>query len=177
MQRVEAVIPKLANAYRQHGNWDFVRDKPRVWFSLVRPEGMPHPEQHERGKPPFAMPESELTGIMIRFSLLDAQKQLVIGNPKQVEHAPMRPIEVDGKTVGWIAWMPLERAITGVAMRFHERQTKSGWIIVVIAIVLATIVAWLLARIFLAPLKRLTASTHSLAAGDYTTRVTVSSSG
>ena len=37
---------------------------------------------------------------MMRFSLLDAEKQLVIGNPRQFPHTPMRPIEVDGQTVG-----------------------------------------------------------------------------
>lgn len=175
-QRVEAVLPKLIEAYRQNGSWEFLRDSPRVWFSLIRPEGMPHPDhrQGHDGKM-FVMPESELTGIMMRFSLLDAEKQLVIGNPKHVEQAPMRAIEVDGKTVGWVAWLPLERAITRVGMRFHDQQLKSGWVILLIAIVLAAVVAWLLARVFLAPLKRITASTHSLAAGDYTTRVGVSS--
>ncbi|MBS1187753.1 MAG: baeS [Burkholderiaceae bacterium] len=174
-QRVESVLPKLAAAYRQHGNWDFVRDKPRLWFSLIRPEGMPDFKHHRPSLPPPPLPDSEFTGLMMRFSLLDAQKQLVIGNHKLFTHTPMRPIEVNGQVVGWIAWMPLERAITNVAVRFHERQAQSGWIIVVIAIVLAALVAWLLARIFLAPLKRITASTHSLAAGDYAARVPVSS--
>src|SRR5660397_229872 len=39
-QRVESVLPKLAEAYRQNGSWAFVRQKPRLWFSLIRPEGM-----------------------------------------------------------------------------------------------------------------------------------------
>ena len=176
-QRVESVLPKLVEAYRQNGSWDFLRERPRVWFSLIRPEGMPHPDhKSERDGRMYVMPESELTGIMMRFSLLDAEKRLVIGNPKHVEQAPMRSVEVDGKVVGWVAWLPLERAITSVGMRFHDQQLKSGWIILVIAIVLAAVVAWLLARIFLAPLKHITASTHSLAAGDYAARVTVFSS-
>ncbi|MBS1170233.1 MAG: baeS [Burkholderiaceae bacterium] len=175
-QRVESVLPKLAAAYRQHGNWDFLRDRPRVWFSLVRPEGMPlhEPSTPPNGKP-YTLPDSELTGVIMRFSLLDAQKQLVIGNPRTGHNAILKPIDVNGQTVGWVALTPLEQVISGVAQRFHRQQSNSGWIIVVIAIVLAAIVAWLLARIFLAPLKRITASTHSLAAGDYAARVPVSS--
>ena len=188
-QRVESVLPNLAEAYREHGSWEFLRHKPRRWFSLIRPEGMhrfssrpPHamPPNGMHGmrrmqRDPFLLPETELTGIMMRFSLLDADKRLVIGNPKQLDRAPMRAIEVEGRVVGWVAWLPLERAITDVAQRFHHQQITTGWIIFVIALVLASIAAWLLARIFLAPLKRITASTHSLAAGDYATRVSITS--
>ena len=180
-QRLESVLPKVAEAYRQHGSWDFLRDRPRVWFSLIRPEGMPlhepreQRESHEQKGKPFRLPESELTGIIMRFSLLDAQKRLVIGNPQLVHQASLKRIEVDGQTVGWVALMPFEQVISGVALRFHQQQSKTGWIIFVIAIVLAAIAAWLLARIFLAPMRRITASTHSLVAGDYTTRVPVSS--
>src|SRR5660397_257331 len=39
-QRVESVLPKLAEAYRQNGSWAFVRQKPRLWFCLFVPEAM-----------------------------------------------------------------------------------------------------------------------------------------
>src|SRR5660397_27665 len=121
-QRVESVLPKLAEAYRQNGSWAFVRQKPRLWFSLIRPEGMHrfspdrprnlrHPGMRGMHGGPYPFPDSELTGIMIRFSLLDADKHLVIGNPKYIDSAPMRAIEVDGKVVGWVAWLPLELSL------------------------------------------------------------------
>ncbi len=180
-QRVESLLPKLATAYREQGDWEFLRGKPRAWFSLIRPEGMPphqaHHKRHKRGEPgtPPVFPESELTGIMLRLSLLDHNRQLVIGNPKLIPEASLKPIEVDGRTVGWIAHMPFEKVSTAAELRFQQQQLISGWIFVGIAILLAAIVAWLLARVFLAPLKRITASTHHLATGDYTTRVAVSS--
>ncbi len=175
-QRLESVLPRMAEAYREHGNWEFLRDRPREWFALIRPEGMTrHRHPHTSGEKPPMMPESELTGVMMRFSLLDEHKQLVIGNRQPSQEKFLKPIEVDGKTVGWVALMPFEQVTTGAALRFHRQQLQSGWIIGGIAILLAALAAWLLARMFLAPLKRIAASTHRLAAGDYATRVQVSS--
>ena len=173
-QRIESVLPKLSDAYREHGDWEFLRHKPRLWFSLIRPEGDLH-HTHKEGEKPPPMPDSELTGLIMRFSLLDEKKQLVIGNPQPVHETLLKPIEVDGQTVGWVALVPFQQVTTGAALRFHQQQLKSGWIIGGITILLAAIVAWLLARMFLAPLKRLTTSTHRLATGDYATRVPVSS--
>ena len=175
-QRLESVLPRMAEAYRENGNWEFLRDRPREWFALIRPEGMArHRHPHTFGEKPPMMPESELTGVMMRFSLLDEQKQLVIGNRQPSPEKFLKPIEVDGKTVGWVALVPFEQVTTGAALRFHRQQLQSGWIIGGIAILLAALAAWLLARMFLAPLKRIAASTHRLATGDYATRVQVSS--
>lgn len=174
-QRVEALRPTLANAYLKHGGWDFLKGDRRQWFELIRPPGMPPPDgRGERSRP--APPESDLTGLNLRVGLLDAQKQLVAGNPTLNRNAKLKPIEVDGGTVGWIALVPFQQVSTGAALRFQQQQLKSSLAIGGIAIFLAALVAWLLARMFIAPIKHIAASTHRLAAGDYATQVKVSSS-
>jgi two-component system sensor histidine kinase BaeS len=174
-QRVEALRPTLANAYAKHGSWEFLRGERRQWFELIRPPGMPMPDQRGE-RPRRAPPESDLTGLNLRVGLLDAQKQLVAGNPTLNRNAKLKSIEVDGDTVGWIALVPFQQVSTGAAMRFQQQQLKSSLAIGGIAIFLAALVAWLLARMFIAPIKHIAASTHRLAAGDYATQVTVSSS-
>ncbi len=173
-QRVEALRPTLTNAYIKHGGWEFLKGERRQWFELIRPPGMPpldrRAEQQRR-----APPESDLTGLNLRVGLLDAQKQLVIGNPSLNENAKLKSIEVDGDTVGWIALVPFQQVSTGAALRFQEQQLKSSLAIGAAAIFLAALVAWLLARMFIAPIKHIAASTHRLAAGDYATQVEVSS--
>jgi two-component system sensor histidine kinase BaeS len=176
VQRVESLRPVLANAYQEHGSWDFLRDKPRLWFSLIRPPGMPVPDDGGAGgRRPPAPPESDLTGLNLRVSLLDEQKRLVIGNPRLTPASSMQSIEVGGKTVGWVALVPFQQVSTGAAMRFQEQQLKASWLIGAIVILLTAVVAFLLARMFLAPVKRIAASTHKLATGDYATRVPVAS--
>jgi two-component system sensor histidine kinase BaeS len=175
-QRVETLRPTLAKAYQEHGSWDFLRDKPRLWFSLIRPTGMPVPDEdgvHIKPRPD--PPESDLTGLNLRVSLLDEQRMLVIGNPRPAPAASLKPIEVNGMTVGWIALVPFQQVSTGAALRFQEQQLKGSWLIGAIAISLAAVVAFLLARMFLSPVKRIAAATHQLATGNYKTRVPVSS--
>ncbi|MGV3741831.1 MAG: sensor histidine kinase efflux regulator BaeS [Burkholderiaceae bacterium] len=178
-QRVEALRPTLANAYIKHGSWDFLRNERRQWFELIRPPGMPAFDRSaDRGaeRPRRVPPESDLTGLNLRMGLLDAEKQIVVGNPSLNRNAKLKSIDVDGKTVGWIALVPFQQASTGAAMRFQEQQLRSSLAIGGIAIFLAALVAWLLARMFIAPIKHIAASTHRLAAGDYSTQVQVSSS-
>ncbi|MEA5097647.1 MAG: sensor histidine kinase efflux regulator BaeS [Burkholderiaceae bacterium] len=177
-QRLESVLPRVEDAYREHGNWEFLREQPRQWMGLIRPEGMHwnrHHRMHAPGERPPALPESELTGVMMRFSLLDSEKRPVVGHWHPDQEHLLKPIDVDGQTVGWVALVPFQQVTTGAELRFHQQQLKAGWIIGGIAIVLAAIAAWLLARMFLAPLKRIAASTHRLAEGDYATRVPLSS--
>jgi len=174
-QRVESLRPTLAKAYHDHGNWDFLRDNPRLWFSLIHPTGMPSPDENTPGSTiPPVLPEADLTGLNLRVGLLDEQRKLVIGNPT-AEAASLQSIESNGKIVGWIALVPFQQVSTGAALRFQEQQLKASWFIGGIAIVLAALVAFLLARMFLAPVKRIAVSTHRLATGDYATRVVISS--
>jgi two-component system sensor histidine kinase BaeS len=172
-QRVEMLRPTLANAYVRHGSWDFLRGNPRVWFTLIRPPGMPMLNDDPSASP-VARQESELTGLNLRVSLLDEQKNLVIGNPALDEDTKLKAIEVGGKTVGWIALVPFQQVSTGAALQFQEQQLKASSLIGAIAVLLAALAALSLARMFLAPVKRIAASTHRLAAGDYSSRVAVS---
>lgn len=178
-QRVESLRPVLARAYQENGSWEFLRERPRAWFGLIRPPGLPPPPDASGGAPPASrggnLPESELTGLNLRLALLDAQKRHVIGNPRLSQAAQLKPIEVDGAAVGWIAMVPFQEVTTGAAMQFQEQQRKTSWIIAGLAVLLAALVAYLLAQMFLAPVKRIAASTHRLAGGDYDSRVNVHS--
>ncbi|MCH5790311.1 HAMP domain-containing protein, partial [Salmonella enterica] len=60
-------------------------------------------------------------------------------------------------------------------INFDRQQRRTSWIIVALSTLLAAAVTWLLSRGMLAPVKRLVAGTHRLAAGDFTARVAVSS--
>ncbi len=176
-QRIELLRPALADAYVRNGGWDFLRHNPRQWFSLIRPRDMPAPDDDDgpERRGPFAPPPTDLTGLNLRISLLDQHRQLVVGNPAAAAGAALRPVEVGGQAVGWIALLPFQQVSTGAALSFQEQQMKASWIIGGSATLLAALVALLLARMLLAPVKRIAAATHRLAVGDYGTRVAVSS--
>lgn len=40
-ERMQSVAASLTSAYREHGSWQFIRDNPRAWFAVMRPNGFP----------------------------------------------------------------------------------------------------------------------------------------
>ena len=86
--------------------------------------------------------------------------------------AVVRPVVVDGATVGFVAGVPMREPFSGAEQRLAEQQATASYVIAVLAVLLAALVAFFVARGFIAPLRRLAAATHRLAEGDYATRVT-----
>ena len=151
-QRIDALSTALAAEYRRSGDWDFVRGD----YSRLRE---------------IVAASAQVTQ---RFTLLDAKRGLVVGNP-ETSGAAERPIVVDDRVVGWIARAPLRRLSTAAEETFQQEQLRAAWIIAAFAVALAAAMALVLARVFLLPMKRVAEATHRLAGGNYATRVDVRS--
>ena len=125
----------------------------------------PPPPPHEsviRGIPPNDPP----------VTLFDANHEVVAstGQPPPPSET-MRPVVYSGKVVGWLAANGPDTLSDAADIAFQAQQMRSTLEIGGVAVVLAALVALILARIVLAPVKRLMNATHHLAGGDYTTRV------
>lgn len=171
LERMAPVLPRLANAYEREGSWEFLRNQPSRWFDIMRPEPMDDDVFQELRIPS----PSDLTGALFRIALLDQQKKRVTGYPAIGDDALLRPIEVAGKTVGWLAVTPFQSVTEAGGERFQHYQWRSSLAMGVISLLLAMLIAWWIARTLLDPVKRVAAATHRLAAGEYSNRVTVSS--
>ena len=126
------------------------------------------------GQPPAQPPSRSEPSA--RTTLLDADRNVISGNPSPSADAIFGPILVAGRTVGWVAKVPFRQLSNAADLSFQQRQTSAAWYIAGLAVLLAGITAWALGRIFLAPAQRLAAATHLLAAGRYDTRVEATSS-
>ena len=151
-QSLEALAARLGDEYRKSGDWNFLQGD---YGRLRALAAQPQPVQ--------------------RLALLDTDKRTVVGNPDLGAEASTRPVVVDGRVVGWISRSPLRRLSTAADQSFEREQLRAAWIIFAFALALAALVALVLARVFLQPLKRVAAATHRLAAGDYATRVEIAS--
>jgi len=151
-ERIEFLTNRLAQEYRKRGDWEFLRND--------------YPRLRE-----LAIPDQPVQ----RLALLDASRRTVVGNPELPEDAAVRPIVVEGRTVGWVARAPYRRLTSAADLAFQQEQLRAAWIIAALAVVLAAALAVFLARAFLLPLKRIAQATHRLAAGAYDTRVEVRS--
>lgn len=169
----------LADSYREHGSWEWLRGNPRHWTQLVL----------EKFSPPFRRTETastlnrQLGGpppdtfvLVARLTLRDAEDRFVAGNPFPTADVVRRPVNVDGNTVGWLLISPYKTLTDTVALSFQEQQRKAVFGIAGIVAAFATLVAMLLSRNLLSPVKQLARGTRALAAGDYDQSLTVSSS-
>lgn len=169
-ERMIYVLPRAEQAYATHGNWDFLRERPRQWFELIRPspgDEIPADWTPESGLPP----RSDLTGAMLRLSLIDAQGQWVAGYRKVTSDLPRQTLVVNGQTVGWLVLAPFQSVADGGDQRFQEGQRAAGRLALAVGLLLAALIAWSVARQFVRPVKQVAAATHALARGDHAVRV------
>lgn len=168
VDRMEEALPRLDEAWREHGSWDFIREHPRQWIRLMlRDQGGGMANE----APP---PQSDLTGAFLRVTLLDAERRFVIGyhgNDEGESARIERPITIDGQTVGWLTLMPFQNVAEMGAERFAQEQLAAHRLIVLVVIVLAALIAWWVSRAVLRPIRQVARATHELAGGDYTRRV------
>ncbi len=169
VQRLESTLPRVERAYREHGGWSFLNGDLRDWFDLLVPE--PDPARKNVG-PPI----SDQTGASNRFALLDPDFRLIIGHPAANRDSILRPVIVDGKTVGWMAMVPFEKVIGAGDMRFYQQQRRNWWFIGALAVVVAALLAGLMSRTLLRRTHELKGATERLVNGVYSTRVSTDGS-
>ncbi len=168
--RLELAVPGVTAGYQQQGGWEFLRQRPELWFRLLRP--LPEGGSAALTERPKAAPTpAELTGASRRFTLLDAERRRVVGFDAPAADAIERGIVVDGLTVGWLVLTPFESVSSGAEKRFADAQQRTAWVVGGGAVLLAAAVAFWASRRLLRPVREVAEATHRLAAGDYTTRV------
>lgn len=169
MQRVSSLVPRMTDAYQREGSWEFLHNHPQRWFDLLRPEPPQSYEEHELRLPPA----SDLTGTVFRIALLDERHQRVAGYQAIAADALLQPVEVGGRTVGWLAVSPFQSVSEAGGERFQQYQLRTSLAMGAVSLLLAMLIALWISRVLLAPIKRVAAATHRLAAGDYNSRVAV----
>jgi len=173
VERMDTVLPRLAQTYAEHRNWKFLGESEptRVWYKLLRPtpdEPLP-PGGIDAVLPP------DLTGALSRLGLLDDRQQWVAGYRNISMAMQHRPVVVDGRTVGWLVLAPFQSVADGGDQRFVTGQWRTTVGVACVAVALAALIAWWVSRRLLAPVKRVAAATHQLMAGHHEVRVHVAS--
>lgn len=193
-QRAQAMATTLADIYEDKGNWDFIRNNPQFWRDMIRPdigrrEFSTEQLKRELSNKKFASDNDaddrgsranrELREQATRprrfshWSLLDETGLVIAGNINIAPTALRFPIQVHEQTVGWIAVSPRQRRVTQGEQNFLAQQRQSSIYIMIAATLVAVLAALLLARLFLAPVRRIAEATQQLIAGRYETRTQV----
>jgi two-component system sensor histidine kinase BaeS len=161
--RLAPFVAQLAQTHREDGNWQRFTDERRRWGELAR---------EVLGAPRGAASGPLLT-IDPRLLLFDADRQLLIGRSEMADEAQLRPIEVDGKVVGHLGFVPRLRVVESLEELFSAQQQRRYAAIAVgmlaAALLVGAVIAWWLSS----RVRRLGLGAASLIRGDYDARVSV----
>jgi len=113
-----------------------------------------------------------------RLAVFDLRKTLVAGQLDQIPFSAFStlPIKSHGKQVGWLGLEPPRQLTHPQDQAFLSQQTKVIWAIAASILALTVIIAWLLARHMLAPVRKLATATRALRERRFDTRLPVESS-
>ena len=194
LERYSDLVDALAAEYQQHKGWQALKNNPERWEQILRASlplrssdrrpPAPAPPDIE-SRPPGATLE-ELTASKFsrrtlraarRLVLFDAEKKRVAGERTRISSADytLQEISVDGQPVGWLGLHKWQNLSNPLDIGFLKQQYQAFYIIGSVILALAAVAAFFLSKHLLAPIRKLTAGTRSLATRRFNTRIDVES--
>ncbi len=128
--RLDGLVATLAAGYGRTGGWgwlvddrarwsDFTRDALGVPRSSRRPAG----EESERPAPPAPAPTGDYPLTFdLRLLLFDEARQLLIGRAELAPDAVLKPIDWDGRVVGYLGYVPRPQRVVAIERAVAEQQ-------------------------------------------------------
>ncbi len=197
LERQESVIlktlaPALADLHEYRGSWSFLKNNPRDWDRIWR-QTRPFPREGpgpRHGRPvdgnlarPVQPEDAQLLRWMRsldrpmfkkRLFLLDENRSPVAGAVvSSIEEITLEPITAGGLVVGWIGFTPMGKMLPPDAERFLQGQIRLMVTSLLIALGVAAVLGYLLARHLSRPVRQLTSAVNELTQGHYKTRARV----
>ena len=154
--RLGELVADLGRGFAEHGDWNFLK--------LPAPPGKFAP-------PPGGGPKAG--GPLV---ILDADRQPVWGFPSPGEEIVFRPITVRDQVVGYVGLFPPKHFLHPMQVQFLKEQRLALALAAVGLVLVAALLALLLARYLVRPIKTLASATRDIASGHYDTRLPVRSS-
>ncbi|TGU71131.1 HAMP domain-containing protein [Geomonas terrae] len=193
--RLQRLAHVLERSYDSNGSWEFLRGNPEMWPELLAStrEGREGREGRESGETENVqrrmgrrdMTFSNLSGqgrhmpqrfayrFEARVVLLDANKSPIAGTPGNLDSAQVRKLTSGGDLIGYVALRPRQRLTDTYQLLFVKQQKLTMGLVAVIMLLVSAALSLPLSNRLVEPIKRLAASMHRLASGEFGTRVPV----
>lgn len=199
--RLTRLAEALEKSYAGAGSWDLLKRDPEQWPLLLAasvPEGEPPSPDVMRHKPGPAAPDKERHGPMpypppgqkmegdvgplpppfpgvfnMRFFLLDAGKQPLFAPAGIPGNVKLKPLHHHDRIIGYVGFLPRQRLSDKLQVRFLKEQQLALALVGGVVLLLAAGFSLPLANRLVRPIKALAAASGRLAAGEFSTRVHV----
>ncbi|WP_226644442.1 ATP-binding protein [Microbulbifer variabilis] len=175
LRDVEGLVQALERFYSRKGSWQSLEADGSEWVDLHRQTIFRQMGRFPTPPPPGAGPGRPPMGNQLgpRLSLFDSEKQLVIGRPAPAKDLLYQPIQVEGKTVGYLTINPPPALSNNYEQGFIRELSRTFALISIATFILALAIALPLAWQLVRPIRRLAEATHRLTSGDYKTRIDI----
>lgn len=186
-EKLLTLSDELSQLYSATEGWQLLKDEPRVWNELLVNLGEP-PQPVPRPIKPITPNTVErqnsgnrelLSPMSLRLSLSDNADRYISGvsNHRIADNTVfVQDVVWEGEVVGRLK-LDQKSSLGGPLVdSFTKQQQKSMFWIVTLAALGSMIIAWLLVKRTLQPLKKLQSSARVLSEGDYGVKVDVTGS-
>ncbi len=180
LEQLDQLEERLANSYAEQGSWQFLRQNDTLWRRLHseiftatrRPERTPERDRFGTSPPP--PPPVDMRDIGPRLVLFDINKQRIIGGPPEVRiNLKLKPLSHQDEVIGYMGLIPAEALSEAGDLLFLEQQTESFALMALLMAALSLLLAFPITIHLLRPIKELTGGTSQLIAGQFKTRIPV----
>ena len=136
-----------------------------------RPPPRGAPRLARDNPPPPGVFDSDRLQTGRRLSLYDADKGVIVGRANLAEHPQIEALILNGETIGWLGLVPARQQADNPANEFLRQQYEMIYLVAGTVLLLALLMAWLVARHLIAPIRQLKAGTDKLRRGHYEHRI------
>ncbi|WGZ93562.1 MAG: ATP-binding protein [Candidatus Thiothrix putei] len=190
---------RLIEVYEARGSWEELEQNPHLWISIldsavrssflrindnepgrvppppIRPPVRPNQDPamgDMRPPPPRTNVAQRMERFIGRIVLLDAQRAVVKGSIRMDIPENLLELKSDNTTIGYLGMYPRQRVTEKVDMDFAERLQRTLWLVVLfMALPMAGLLSFLLARHLGKPIQALRNGTRQLTDGNYSLRM------
>lgn len=165
-KRIDTYSQVITDYYKNVGSLELFREHPYDLHYLLYKAATPNKFQRKRKHPP----------PILRLVILDHEKEELLGflhnneTPKNLQS-----VEHQGKVIAYIGSYPRTRIYTRINQGFIDRLNGLLWVAGLVALLLTALFAFMVSRLLVQPIQRLSSGTHQLIQGKYGTYITPSS--
>jgi two-component system sensor histidine kinase BaeS len=175
--RLDALVATLAARYGRDESWGQLVDDRARWSDFTRdalgvPRSSRRPAGAEAEHPPAQVPAGEYPLTFdLRLLLFDETRRLLIGRPELAPDAVLKPIERDGRVVGYLGYVPRPQRIAAIERALSEQQNLRFAAIALGMLVAALALGAGLAHWLTKRTRAVARGTAALIRGDYDVRL------
>jgi len=175
----ENISENINDYYSEDQGWRRLQQQPQLWRRLLRSIGEHPSRPKDVSKMTSRKTRTNYNQLEVRLHLLDVNGNTIIGDPKNFHrlHSNIQITKVavtkDKQTIGWLSIQQREHIKGHLAERFLRQQLDNFYWIAAWAALFSFIVAALLVRHFLKPLKNLHSAAKSLSNGNFDYQIDV----